>query len=224
MNDRDKRSVQVRLEGVSLGYGERLVLRDLDLELRRAERVALVGPSGAGKSTLLRGLLGLLAPKTGGIWRQDLRQASMPQGERLDRVFPLSALELVLLGAVAELRGLRRISKEQRARALSLLERVGLEQAAGQPFSTLSGGQRQRVLLARALMSDPQLLLLDEPTSGVDAASAELILALVAERARERGMTTLFVTHQLELVLPHIETIWRLSEGRVVIESLEVQP
>ena len=173
------------LSNVTLGYGGNPVLTGVSLRIMVGERIAVLGPNGAGKTTLLRGLVGLLAPLAGQVKGSSSRFGVVPQRERLDPIFPITTRELVLQGAIRRLGGWSRgYSQVDRARAEALLNELGLEPQTDRPLNHLSGGQRQRALVARALMSNPQVLLLDEPTSGVDRKSTEVILGQVDRAAR----------------------------------------
>ena len=201
----------------SLGYGAAPILTDLNLRVERGQRVAICGPNGAGKTTLFRGLLGGLAPSVGSIERGTKRLGYLPQSERLDPLFPLTALELVLQGAISRLSGWRAFSQEDVEQAEGLLTSLGLEGQGERLLSELSGGQRQRALLARALLSDPEVLLLDEPTSGVDMGAAKVIFQQVDELTRERGLAALTVTHHYEQLADHVDSVWWVSDGSVEV-------
>lgn len=139
----------------------------------------------------------------------------MPQRESLDAIFPLSVEEVVQMGAYGRLSGLRLLSKVERARADAQLQRVGLKDRAKDPFSRLSGGQRQRVLIARALMSTPRLLVLDEPTSGVDHETELRLLELLRTLCAEDGMGVLLVSHHLALLRQNVTEVLLVDSGRV---------
>jgi manganese/iron transport system ATP-binding protein/manganese/zinc/iron transport system ATP- binding protein len=188
-------TAHVRVEALSGGYAPgRLALEDVGFEAGPGEIVALLGPNGGGKSTLLRALVGELPVREG---RVDVaRSAYVPQLDRTRLDFPVSALDVALMGAYARTPWWRRIAREDRGAALAALERVELADQAAEAFGALSGGQRQRVLIARALVQDAPVLLLDEPLSGVDAISAAKIEALLGE-LRDEGRTVLLASHDV---------------------------
>jgi ABC-type Mn2+/Zn2+ transport system ATPase subunit len=186
----------VACRGLTLAYGPRTVLSDVTFAVGPGRRAAVLGPNGGGKTTLFRALTHELEP-VGGELEAPPRSGVLPQTERSRLDFPVSALDVALMGAVSRLEWWRRPGRAERARARAALERVGLGAHAGETFGGLSGGQRQRVLLARALVQDAPVLLLDEPFSGLDARSSELVMGLLDELAAE-GRTLLVATHDVE--------------------------
>lgn len=180
--------------GLAAGYGGAPVLRDVSFAAEPGQRVAVLGPNGGGKTTLLRVLLGELAPLHGTV--EAPRCAVVPQTERSRLDFPVSALDVAVMGAVGRLPWWRRPGRAERAAARRALEAVGLADQADATFGALSGGQRQRVLVARALVQDAPAMLLDEPFSGVDSASAERLEALLADLAAA-GRILLIATHDV---------------------------
>ena len=188
-------SAHVRVEGLSGGYVPgRDALTGVSFTAGPGEMVALIGPNGGGKSTLLRALVGDLPHRAGAV--EVARCAYVPQLDRTRLDFPVSALDVALMGAYGRTPWWRRLPERDRRAARAALARVELEDHAGEAFGALSGGQRQRVLLARALVQDAPLLLLDEPLSGVDAASAAKVEALLGE-LRDEGRTVLMAGHDV---------------------------
>ena len=207
----------VRLDDVSLGYRGRPILEHVSFAVEPGEFTALVGPNGAGKTTLFRGILGLIPVLTGrieyGFDRRATPPGYVPQKESLDPIFPLTAYEVVLMGAAARVPPLRPIGRRHRRLANECLRRVGLSDAAEQPFWALSGGQKQRVLIARALAVEPRLLLLDEPTAGVDPGAEAAIIDSIARLNREDGLTVIIVSHHLRLVREVVRSVIWVEGG-----------
>jgi ABC-type Mn2+/Zn2+ transport system ATPase subunit len=186
----------VRARGLAAGYGAVPVLSDVSFALHAGERMGVLGPNGGGKTTLFRVLLGELAPLAGTL-EAPARFAVVPQTERSRLDFPVSALDVALMGAIARLQWWRRPGRAERRAARAALDAVGLADAADATFGDLSGGQRQRVLVARALVQDAPVILLDEPFTGLDSASAERLEALIARLASE-GRGLMIATHDVE--------------------------
>jgi ABC-type Mn2+/Zn2+ transport system ATPase subunit len=186
----------VALSGLALSYGGPVALEDVGFELPAGSSLCVLGPNGGGKTTLFRALTGELSPLRGSV-AVDGRPAYLAQTERTRLDFPVSALDVALMGSLANGRWWLPARRTDRAAARGALARVGLEERADTRFGELSGGQRQRVLLARALVQDARVLLLDEPLAGVDPASAERIDALFGE-LRDEGRTLLVSTHDVD--------------------------
>jgi ABC-type Mn2+/Zn2+ transport system ATPase subunit len=186
----------VLTEGLTAGYGGRPVLTGVSFRADPGQTVCVLGPNGGGKTTLFRALIGELQPLEGAAAVSG-RPAYVAQTERTRLDFPVSALDVALMGALAQGRWWMPPGRSQRAAARAALERVGLADLSGAPFGELSGGQRQRALLARALVQDAAVLLLDEPLAGVDPASAQLIDSVFAE-LRVEGRTLLVSGHDVE--------------------------
>jgi ABC-type Mn2+/Zn2+ transport system ATPase subunit len=186
----------VLAQDLSTGYGGPPVLEEVSFAVDPGRTVCVLGPNGGGKTTLFRALLGELQPRKGAV-RVDGRPAYVAQTERTRLDFPVSAFDVALMGTLAGGRWWLPPRRADRAAARAALERVGLEAQSGTPFGELSGGQRQRALLARALVQDARVLLLDEPLSGVDPASAALIDALFDD-LRAEGRTLLVSSHDVE--------------------------
>jgi ABC-type Mn2+/Zn2+ transport system ATPase subunit len=190
-------SAGIEVAGLSATYGPGAVaLRDVTFTASEGQAVAVLGPNGGGKTTLFRALLGELPATTGSIHVEGT-PAYVPQTERSRLDFPVSALDVALMGAYARTRWYRRIAGADRALARAALGRVGLAERAGTRFGALSGGQRQRVLIARALVQDAGVLLLDEPFAGVDRTSEEAIMRILDE-LRAEGRVLLIATHDVE--------------------------
>jgi ABC-type Mn2+/Zn2+ transport system ATPase subunit len=206
----------VSLEGVTVAYGERPVLDAVDLEIRPGDLIGVVGPSGSGKTTLLRALMGSVRPAGGRVARRDgLAVGYVPQIETVNWHFPVTVEQVVLM---ARAQGLRPpwASRAERAEAHRLLERLGIGDLGSRHILELSGGQQQRVFIARALMRRPELLLLDEPTSGVDLKTRHDVLHLLAELNLD-GLAVVLTTHDLNGVATHLPRLACLNRQLVAI-------
>ena len=209
----------IRVERAELGYPGRLVLRDVTLAIREAEFVAVLGANGSGKTTLLRSLLGFVPPLGGRIERTPgLRVGYVPQRETLDDLYPVTARDVARMGTFGDLPFWRRVGPAERARAREALAACDATEFSRPRYAELSGGQRQRVLIARALATGPQLLLLDEPTAGVDRAAEKAILGVLARLRRERALSIWMVTHHAEAVRGAVDRVVSVDAGTAVEE------
>jgi len=210
------------LESVTCGYRRQAVFRDVTLRLQAGQLAGLVGPTGSGKTTLLKALLGLVRPWQGKVrvFGASVTRATrarigyVPQLETLDWQFPVTAEQVVLMGAYRGMSWLPWCRASERWAAFQLMEQLGIAECVGQHIRELSGGQQQRVFLARALLGNPQLLILDEPTVGVDLKTQHDILHLL-ESLSEQGITILLTTHDLNAVAAHLP--WLICFNRGVI-------
>lgn len=193
----------IRLDGVSAAYGRNVVLSDVSFHVHEDQFTGIVGPSGAGKTTLLRLLLGTLTPVAGTVdARPDLRVSYVPQLETVNWNFPVTVNECVLMSRTSG-RRMPWASRQDRADVESVLERLGIAGLGERHIRELSGGQQQRMFLARALLRDPQLLLMDEPTSGVDVSTRHDVLHLLAD-LHEDGVAIVLTTHDLNGMAAHL--------------------
>lgn len=192
----------IRLEGAVIGYKTPL-LPPLDLAVRAGATLGVLGPNGAGKTALLKSLLGLL-PLMGGrrVCPQGRapRVGYVPQRDRLDMSWPLTVLDVVLMGRVCMIGPIRRYTARDRSAARDALQEIGVGDLADRPLYALSGGQHQKVLIARAIAAEPELLVLDEPTSAMDPAAERMLLELVARLKQAHNLSVVLVTHQLTAV------------------------
>jgi ABC-type Mn2+/Zn2+ transport system ATPase subunit len=215
----ENRTPLLSLESVAFGYDGNAVVRDVSLAVQPAEFVVVIGANGSGKSTLLRGMLGHLPLLAGRIERRPgLRIGSVPQRETLDPHYPLSGRDVVMLGACRDLRPWQLARRAERQRAREALDACAARDFAAQHYATLSGGQRQRILLARALATQPEWLLLDEPTAGVDPDAERAIVELLGDLAREGRRSIWMVTHQVDQVAGRCDRVVRVEDGRVRVE------
>jgi ABC-type Mn2+/Zn2+ transport system ATPase subunit len=213
----------LELQDVVIGYrSDRPLSPPIRFAVQAGDTIAILGPNGAGKSTLLKTMLGAVAPLSGAlVWPggRPPRVGYVPQGHRLDFAWPLDALQVVLMGRAGRVGLGRSFKAADRAAALTQLEHVGLGGVAHQSFRSLSGGQRQRVLVARALAGDPELLVLDEPTSEMDPAAEHSLLSLVSDLVTASGVAVLFVTHQISAAAGFSRTVLLLDGARASLEA-----
>ncbi|HOT12884.1 MAG TPA: metal ABC transporter ATP-binding protein, partial [Polyangiaceae bacterium] len=193
----------LKADNLSIGYGGKALVDRISFQVFAHDFFGLVGPNGAGKSTLLMTLLGSVAPVEGKVHaRPSLRIGYVPQRSRMDPLFPMSAIEVVRAGAMgpkAKGKAGWVLSSASQQEAMVALDRVGMKSLGTRPLRDLSGGQQQRVLMARALVREPDLLILDEPTAGMDIPSEVELLDFVSG-LRVQGTAILLVVHQISLV------------------------
>jgi len=211
----------ISFQDVALGYDGFPVLEGLMLDVHRGDFIALVGPNGCGKSTILKGMAGILEPIRGSIRSvlngRPVRFGYVPQRETIEMVFPLTAFQVALMGTYGRVGPGRPVTHAERERVHGCLDDVGLGDLQGKPFPALSGGQRQGVLIARALAAEPDILLLDEPLSGIDLRAAQVIMDLIERLHRERHLTMVMVSHHLKVLREHEmvrEVVW-VHEGKL---------
>jgi len=202
----------IELRGVRFSYGDTLVLEDVNLAIEERDFVAVVGPNGSGKTSLLRLLMGMIQPDQGAVRvfgerpeRARSRIGYMPQYAQWDLSFPVRVMDVVLMGRLGDRRWLGPFGRRDRQAALRALDEVGMAELRHRSFAALSGGQRQRVLIARALASEPDLLLMDEPTANLDSRVEQEVYELL--RQLNRRLTVLLVTHDLGFVSAFVNTV-----------------
>src|SRR5581483_10831117 len=208
-----KESPLISVKGVSFRYGNEHVLEDIN----QGDFVGIIGPNGSGKTTLLRIILGLLTPQPGQVWLFGERVNRFHNWSRVgyvpqkvthaDTQFPVTVQEVVAQGRIAKAGLFRRLRAADRAVVRHALTLVGMQHAEGRPIRELSGGQQQRVYIARALASEPELLILDEPTVGVDIESQEEFYALLADLKRKKALTMVMVSHDIDVVVNEVNKI-----------------
>jgi zinc/manganese transport system ATP-binding protein len=212
----------VAAENLTAGYREKTVWQDASFSIGRGEFVAVIGPNGAGKTTLFRLLLGLQKPISGAIKifgsppkRGNPQIGYVPQRHIIDSETNVESLELVRLGLSGKKWGFNPFSHKDRDVAYAALESVGAQELAHRPLGVLSGGELQRIFLAEALVSNPNLLLLDEPLSNLDMRRESDLLHLVNDVVHTRGVTALLIAHNINPLLPHLDKVIYIANGRV---------
>jgi manganese/zinc/iron transport system ATP- binding protein len=211
----------IEVRDLTVAYRDRPVLWDVDLDLPAGVLMAIVGPNGAGKTTLIKSILGLVKPAAGqilvngGAYQANRRAiAYVPQRGSVDWDFPTSVLDVVMMGLYGRLGWVKRPGSGERSTAMRALEKVGIADLAGRQISQLSGGQQQRVFLARALVQQASIYLMDEPFQGVDATTERVIVRLLQE-LRSEGSTVAVVHHDLQTVPEYFDWVLLLNVRRV---------
>ena len=209
------------LHNVSIAYGSLVAVEDVSFGVREGDFVCIVGANGSGKSTLVRAVLGLI-PVSGGDVRLGTPQvAYVPQVERADREFPATVQEIVLTGTQRAGRRIPFYTARDKEDAREAMESLGIADLAKTQIGRLSGGQRQRVLLARAMCRSPRLLFLDEPCSGLDAATKRAFYATLARLHRERDTAVVMVSHDLDDVATHADRVAVMARSLVFLGDVE---
>lgn len=213
-----------RLADAAVGHEGKPVLRGLTFELPRGRFTAVVGENGSGKTTLLKTLAGILPPVGGRVELSGANGAPpalgyVPQRDGLDPLWPLSAFEVALMGTYGRLGAGRAAGETEHQLARECLARTGAAGLESKAFSVLSGGQKQRVLIARALAAQPDVLLLDEPTAGIDPETTQAVMEMLSRLHREQQLTILMVNHDLPLARKHATDVLRVADGKMSFEK-----
>jgi zinc transport system ATP-binding protein len=202
----------IQIQDLNFSYNSQPVLRDVNLTVKQGDFVAMIGPNGGGKTTLLKLMLGLLKADSGRlrIFSQSPQEAShrigyVPQDVHINKNFPISALDVVLMGRLKPGRGWSRHSQQDRQAALNALAQVEMKKFYDHRIGELSGGQKQRVFVARALVTDPQLLFLDEPTASIDTKGQNEFYSLLKEL--NQTITIIVVSHDLMVISGYIKSV-----------------
>lgn len=217
----------VEVRDLTVAYRDKPVLWDIDLDVPKGVLMAIVGPNGAGKTTLIKAILGLVSKAAGQvlIYGSEYaaareRVAYVPQRGSVDWDFPTSVLDVVMMGLYSSLGWFRRPGASHRTRAMEALAKVAMEEFAPRQISQLSGGQQQRVFLARALVQEADVFLMDEPFQGVDAVTERAIISILRE-LRETGKTVLVVHHDLQTVREYFDEVLLLNVRRIASGKVE---
>lgn len=207
----------VRVKNLTVSYNNKPVLSSLDLNVPKGVLMAIVGPNGAGKSTLIKSILELIKPISGEVnfngkdYKSERKNiAYVPQSESVDWNFPSDVLDVVLMGRYGKIGWIKRPSKMDKAKAIEAIKKVGMEEFSNRQIGMLSGGQRQRVFIARALVQEADIYLLDEPFQGVDVKTEKAIIELL-KNLRENGKTVVVVHHDLQTVPEYFDYVTLLN-------------
>ena len=214
-------ATQIHIKDLSIGYRKKPLLSGISLDIQDGDFWGIVGPNGAGKTTFIKTILGSVPPIQGIIEKnKELIVGYVPQRGTLDDIFPLTALDVVLMGRYSKIGLFKRVRQKDRQVALALLEKVGIPHLAHQPFRQLSGGQKQRVLIGRGLATEPNILILDEPTDAMDIEGENNIMKLIMSLHEESNITILMITHILNLIANYAKSLI-IIHGEGVFEAGE---
>ncbi|MBW1840280.1 MAG: metal ABC transporter ATP-binding protein [Deltaproteobacteria bacterium] len=210
-----KNTVLVDLHDVWVAYNGKWALQSIYFKCTPGEIVGIVGPNGGGKTTLLNVILGLIRPDKGSVQligrkpdnRSRLEVGYLPQISHADRSFPVTVLDVVLMGLYGRIGLFNRPGKKDKKNAMDLLDQVHMAEHAKRPFGVLSGGQQQRVNIARAMASKPMLLVLDEPSTGIDTPAQEDLYELLAQFRDDRGISVIMVSHDIGVITSHADRV-----------------
>lgn len=216
----------VEFKEVTLGYRRKTIVRDLSFTIGEGEFVGIVGPNGSGKTTIVRAILGILKPRNGtivvrGTSDDRLRIGYVPQRDAIDPIMPFTVSDVVMMGRYGRLGLVRFPSKADRRETDKALVHVDLLGYAGASYKDLSGGQKQRALIARALAGEPDMLILDEPTNGMDLASRTAIMELISELHTNDHLTVIMVSHLLSDVANYVKKIMLVESQFVMVGGVD---
>lgn len=216
----------VTLKDVSVGYHGYQILSEINFSLKTGEFTVMFGPNGCGKTTLFKTILRIIPPVHGTITYGDIhypRFGYVPQRQILDEIYPFTAQEVVLMGTFGQVKPFCPPTKTNRAWVEQCLKDVGMFELKKHLFSELSGGQKQRILIARALATKPDILLLDEPITGVDIIAQRMIMALISQLHKKHKLTIVMVTHEIHSIPKWINKLIWINDNKVLIgNSLEI--
>ena len=214
--------VLVSFKDVSLGYGKRIILEDLNLEISQGDFLGIIGPNGSGKTTLLNSILGIFKPITGTIKSppSGIRFGYVIQRQFIDDIFPLTAKEIVSMGRYGLVGPFKRFRKNDWMHVEGAMEIAGISGIGAQSYHNLSGGQKQRVLIARAIASEANILILDEPTNDMDIKGEAQIMELIKKIHAERDVTVVIVSHLLHNIINYVDTLAFIKDARLIIQPI----
>lgn len=203
------------LINVSIGYQGKSILEGISLSIERGTIIGVIGPNGGGKSTFVKTILGLIPTVSGSVRYPDgITFGYVPQSPLLDRIFPLSVAEIVTMGTYSYVPFLKNPGSEEMGKVRNAVEKVGIKHLMHRPFRLLSGGEKQRALLARAIVSEPDLMILDEPTASVDMEGESEIMSLIDEMKGSKKFTIIMVSHYVDSLIEHSENFTIIDKDR----------
>lgn len=217
----DKNISIINFKDVSIGYGNKIIHSNINVEIEQNDFIGLVGPNGSGKTTFLKTLLGNIKPISGVIDKKDVTFGYVPQRDTVQPLLPYTVHDVVMMGRYSLMGLLKKPSKSDKEKVDECIEKVGIADLKNHNYNSLSGGQRQRTLIARALAVRPDVLILDEPTNGMDTPSHYSLLNLISELHIKRNLTILLVSHLLSDVANLVKKLMLFESGKFQSGSIE---
>lgn len=207
--------IVAELKDVSIGYDEKSILDGISMQIKRGTLIGIVGPNGGGKTTLVKTLLGLMPPVKGSLsYTDNIKFGYVPQNTTFDRIFPLSVREVVTMGRYSHIHFLASPGPEDADKVLDAVKKVGIDHLLDRPFRSLSGGEKQRALLAKAVVSEPDLLVMDEPTASIDQKGESEIMSLIDQMQASMKFTIIIVSHYINSIVNHADKITYIDKDR----------
>lgn len=208
-------NIVAELKNVSIGYEGKSIIEGISMRITRGDLIGFVGPNGGGKTTLVKTLLGLIPPVRGSLAYTDgITFGYVPQNSSFDSIFPLSVQEVIRMGTYARVPFTRSPAAEDMQKVHEAADRLGIKHLIDRPFRSLSGGEKQRALIARAIVSEPDLMVLDEPTASVDLKGESEIMSLISEMKTSKQFTIIIVSHYIASLVHHAEKITMIDKDR----------
>ncbi|MDX1373511.1 MAG: ABC transporter ATP-binding protein, partial [Nitrososphaeraceae archaeon] len=204
----------IKFNNVDIGYGKKVIHKNINLAITKNDFIGLVGPNGAGKTTFLKTLLGNINPLNGTITKENVKFGYVPQRDTVQPLLPYNVHDIVMMGRYSLMNLFKRPTKKDEDLVNESLNIVGITELKNYNYNSLSGGQRQRTLIARALAVNPDVLILDEPTNGMDTPSHYTLLKLISELHDKKGLTIIFVSHLLSDVANLVKKIILMDKGK----------
>lgn len=211
----------IKFTNTSIGYGKNVIVNDINISIHENDFIGIVGPNGAGKTTLLKTLLGNIKPVSGSVSKDNLRFGYVPQRDNIQPLLPYSVFEVVLMGRYSLSGPFNRMTEKDKQIASESLSYIGMIDQKDKNYNALSGGQRQRTLIARALAVKPNVLILDEPTNGMDTPSHYSLLDLIERLHAEKNLTIFLVSHLLTDVANIVKKIMLLDKNNFQYGCIE---